>query len=200
MQMKKYLESIGVKFNNNILGITLKKFLSHSKQKRYEESFKTFIDENSHDNTILLIPQITATEQHDDDRIVSEKVYNKLFSKKNVFLIKDEMNAFSLKGIYENLNYLIGTRMHSCIFSLTALVPTLAIEYEYKTSGMMRDLGLSEWVIKMEDVEPEILNNRFQKLKLEYSLYVDKLKQIMPKYSADYDKPAKIILEDLTRS
>lgn len=62
------------------------------------------------------------------------------------------------------MSYFIGTRMHSNIFALSSGIKTLAISYEPKTEGIMKDLGLSEYVIKIENVNSRILNEKFNKL------------------------------------
>ena len=46
-----------------------------------------------------------------------------------------------------SLDYLVGTRFHSVIFALAARVPCIAIGYEHKTRGIMRDLSLDGWVL-----------------------------------------------------
>ena len=63
------------------------------------------------------------------------------------------------------MNYFIGTRMHSNIFALSSLIKTIAIAYEPKTTGIMKMLKLSSYVINMEDVDSDKLYKLYLKLK-----------------------------------
>ncbi|MBV9179535.1 MAG: polysaccharide pyruvyl transferase family protein, partial [Nitrososphaeraceae archaeon] len=91
-------------------------------------------------------------------------------------------NHYELKSLYRSLDFLIGTRFHSVIFSLTSYIPALAIEYEYKTSGIMKDLGLSEWVIPIEQVTADNLYKKFTQLSIQSDSYKQKLQEVLPNY------------------
>jgi colanic acid/amylovoran biosynthesis protein len=43
-------------------------------------------------------------------------------------------------------------------------VPVIAIAYEHKTHGIMRMLGLGDWVIDIEDVDKDVLASRIEEL------------------------------------
>jgi colanic acid/amylovoran biosynthesis protein len=51
------------------------------------------------------------------------------------------------------MDVFIGTRMHSNIFALISKVPVVAIEYEHKTRGIMRDLGLEHLTVAIEEAQ-----------------------------------------------
>jgi colanic acid/amylovoran biosynthesis protein len=55
----------------------------------------------------------------------------------------------------------VGSRVHSCIFGLLGAVPTVAIAYLPKTTGIMADLGLGDYVIPIDAITPEALATRF---------------------------------------
>jgi colanic acid/amylovoran biosynthesis protein len=55
----------------------------------------------------------------------------------------------------------VGSRFHSCIFGLLGAVPTIAIAYLPKTSGIMADLGLADYVIAIDAITPDTLITRF---------------------------------------
>jgi colanic acid/amylovoran biosynthesis protein len=76
----------------------------------------------------------------------------------------------------------IGTRFHSVIFSLTSHVPAIAIEYEHKTGGIMKDLDLTDWVLKIEEVNQVTLCRMVDQLIKQRADYQMKLQRIMPNY------------------
>jgi len=58
----------------------------------------------------------------------------------------------------------VTTRMHLAILSLISRVPVIAIAYEFKTLELFANLGLSDFVVKIEDVTPEWMTERIQML------------------------------------
>jgi colanic acid/amylovoran biosynthesis protein len=78
----------------------------------------------------------------------------------------------------------VGTRFHSVIFGLTSFVPALAIQYEHKTLGIMRQLGLEKWVIPIEQVTGQYLISLFDELIKSRDDYIKKLDHILPAYIA----------------
>lgn len=65
-----------------------------------------------------------------------------------------------MKAIYSFYDYIIGTRFHSLIFSLSEHVPEIAISYDgYKSVGIMKDMKLDDYVIDIADVTEK--NNEY---------------------------------------
>ena len=103
----------------------------------------------------------------DDDLITSNKIFE-LISKEyqsRVIVLDMNLGPKELKYIISQMNYFIGTRMHSNIFALSSLIKTIAIAYEPKTTGIMKMLKLSSYVINMEDVDSDKLYKLYLKLK-----------------------------------
>ncbi len=166
------------------VGITVRKWLNKQKQERYEGEIAKFCDYiiSNRGVNVVFIPQVTADYFKDDDRKVGEKIIRKMIVKNNVWNAGKKYNHYEIKALYSKLDYLVGTRFHSVIFSLTALVPAIAIEYEHKTRGIMQDLGLSEWVIKMEDVNATKLISMFDDLLDKKMLYINTLRVSLAPY------------------
>ena len=80
---------------------------------------------------------------------------------------QDMLNMISLSQLF------IGSRFHSCVFALLAVVPTITISYTYKSTGIMNDLQLSDNVFDIIDFDThslltrafKILNTRDQECK-----------------------------------
>jgi colanic acid/amylovoran biosynthesis protein len=86
--------------------------------------------------------------------------------------------------MYGGLDLLVGTRFHSVIFAMTASVPVLAIEYEHKTSGIMKDLGLDEWVHDITTVDGDTLTAALRRLFARRAEIIAQLADRMPSYQA----------------
>lgn len=58
----------------------------------------------------------------------------------------------------------IATRMHFAILALISRVPVVAIAYEFKTVELFKSLGLGDYCIEIENVTPEWLAERVNRL------------------------------------
>lgn len=166
-----------------VVGVTVRAWLPGNSQTRYEQAVAEALDAviDKHNAYVLFIPQVTA-DKGDDDRIVSRRVHDYMQHTSSAYVIEDEPDHHRIKSIYDKLDVLLGTRFHSVIFSLTSFVPVVAIEYEHKTSGIMHDLGLDAWAIKIEDVTAPRLSSMLSKLIAEKTTYKKQLKKCVPPY------------------
>ena len=147
---------LGLEPTQFLVGVTVRQWLDHAEQQRYQDACVQMIDYlieqyNAH---VVFIPQVTAALIGDDDRTVSRAVLNAVQRQDCVHLMEGKSDHHQVKAMYANLDLMswYGTRFHSVIFALTSYVPAIAIEYEHKTSGIMADLDVGQWVIKMQDV------------------------------------------------
>lgn len=166
-----------------LVGATVRAWLKGDAQAKYEAAVAKALDaiietQGAH---VVFIPQVTAI-KGDDDRLVSRRVHGLMRHTKAVTRIDDTPDHHRIKAIYDNLDILLGTRFHSVIFSLTSYVPVLAIEYEHKTSGIMRDLDLEQWVVKIEDVNARQLTKMLKTLVEQQGYYRAHLYEYLPPY------------------
>ncbi|MBP3041868.1 polysaccharide pyruvyl transferase family protein, partial [Bacillaceae bacterium Marseille-Q3522] len=104
---------------------------------------------NSHENDSACIKDVTSKLDKYKYRIISNKNYN----------------CYELKCIYSMCDYVVGTRFHSVIFSLSNGVPGIAITYAgNKGQGIMHDIGLDEFTVAIKDVRYSILREKFERL------------------------------------
>ncbi|MCB5237687.1 polysaccharide pyruvyl transferase family protein [Niallia circulans] len=145
--------------------------------------------------TVYLVPQVTGPTSIEDDRIASGHVWNKLSDdvKKSVVFLKDDYSPMELHTIYSNFDMFIGTRMHSNIFALSSKVPTIGISYEPKTTGIMRMMGLSNYVLDINKITVDKLNNTLHLTLSSLDEYKLKLSKEIPLMQEKAKKPAVII-------
>jgi colanic acid/amylovoran biosynthesis protein len=180
--------------NGPIVGVTVRAWLNDSGQAVYERAMAEFIDHVQVQGfRVVVIPQVTSTEQNDDDRVVGQRIKQLLKHFENVAVVDKRFTHYEIKSVFAGLDYLVGTRFHSVIFALTARVPAIAVEYEHKTSGIMQDLGLEEWVIPIEAVTAAELVSRFDRLQHAHSSYVKRLNSVVPAYVAQAQETGKVI-------
>ncbi|MBP7832476.1 MAG: polysaccharide pyruvyl transferase family protein [Candidatus Levybacteria bacterium] len=188
-------KSVIEKRTKKMIGVTVRNWLPEAQQTIFEKEVAAFckylIDKKHYQ--VFLIPQVTSPEHNDDDRIPSKRIKNILYDETNLILLEKSYTAAELKGIYKQMNFLIGTRMHSVIFALTENVPCIAIEYEHKTRGIMRDLKLENFVIKIEDVTAKKLIGLFNNLEKNRMLYLNTLTKSLIIYQHKAREAGKIV-------
>ena len=174
---------LGLPKNQQLVGITVRSWLDKSRQAKYEKSVAALADNLAQKGyRVVFIPQVTCEHENDDDRSVTARVNEYMRYKNEAVVLTEKIDHYEIQSLYGGLDYLVGTRFHSVIFALKSFVPALAIEYEHKTSGIMRDLGLEEWVINIEDVSPAKLIKNTDLLLKSGTQYRDQLKRNIPPY------------------
>lgn len=172
-RMKNYLMKHGVFFTKPVLGITVRKCFEDERQKDYEQSIVScaYTAATEYGYKVVFIPHVTAPDQNDDDRNVQQSIRSHIKPHRDIIYLNDRFTYQELKGIYDNLNLLIGTRMHSVIFSLTGFVPVIGLAYEPKTVGIMKQNQLEKWVLNVEEISKQNLLNLFKRLHKEQKNY-----------------------------
>jgi colanic acid/amylovoran biosynthesis protein len=179
-----------------LVGVTVRSWLEGAAQVKYERAVAKALDHliENHNAYAIFIPQVTAS-KGDDDRITSRKVYDHLKNKNFAQVVEDTPDHHRIKAMYDKLDILLGTRFHSVIFSLTSYVPVLAIEYEHKTSGIMRDLHLEPWVINIESVTAQNLTSLLKNLVQKRPEYKAHLQEHLPPYIKKASQTANMLTD-----
>lgn len=113
-----------------------------------------------YDAYFIFIPQVIVPYQSDVD--TAKHIKNTMnVSHQNRFIIKEnDWSPYQIRSIIGQMDFFIGTRMHSNIFALSECVPTLAIAYEKKTNGIMATVGMDKYVLDIDEIsESQITNN-----------------------------------------
>ncbi|MCD4844281.1 MAG: polysaccharide pyruvyl transferase family protein [Methanosarcinales archaeon] len=141
-------------------------------EKKYEEyiefiaNITDYIQEKL-DANIVFVPHVLRHD--DDDRIICEKIMQKIENKKNVVILKGMYTADELKGIISQFDIFLGSRMHATIASTSMYVPTIALAHSHKFIGIIGGiLDQNDFVIDLRKSNTEDLLNE-TKSKIDYS-------------------------------
>ena len=103
-----------------------------------------------HENDMTCIREI--------QEILADKCEFSVFSSR-------ELTCRQMKRVYAAFDYTVGTRFHSVIFSLSSGVPSIAVTYGgNKGDGIMRDLGLAQYALPINQVTSKGLISAFELL------------------------------------
>lgn len=112
----------------------------------------------------VLVAHVLGPNAHENDELAITELVKHLgdlpFS-----LVRYDGDCSEIKALYGCLDYFVGTRFHSVIFAQACGVPSLAIAYGgNKSTGIMQDMGLGDYVIPIERVTAENLLEVFDRL------------------------------------
>jgi colanic acid/amylovoran biosynthesis protein len=175
----------GISEDETLVGLTVRRCLPEAEQERYEAELADFVD-RVHEipgHRVVLFPLATGIDGRDDDRVVCRAVASRCRGERRPILLDTDDGYRCATSFVAELDYLIGTRFHSVIFALTVYIPCIAIEYEHKTRGIMRDLGLEEWVIQAREVSAAGLVDLLVRLETHRLEYLARLGRILPTYA-----------------
>ncbi len=156
------------------------------KQDVYEKSIADLIDAFLHDHPeghVFLFPQVWGPTEADDDRIPAYRIRELLkhpLAVRQVHVVSEPHPPSVLRAAYHYMDLFVGSRLHSNIFALTCGVPVIAIAYQDKTHGVMRMLGLSEWVIDINRITSKKLVELYRRLWDERERVQHHIQQVVP--------------------
>lgn len=110
----------------------------------------------------IFIPQVIVDYASDVD--IAKEIKQELKNKyQSSFIIReDDWTPVQIKNVIGQLDFFVGTRMHSNIFATSMKIPTLAIAYEKKTNGIMKSVGLENYVEEIDEITSESLTRKFE--------------------------------------
>ncbi len=182
------------------VGMTVRGWFSdQNKQIAYIDAMAKFIDYLAveYQAHVYYLPQVIAASFGDDDRLTAEKVKQRLQHKKSFTLLDKDLHPYEISDFCSRLSFFVGTRMHSNIYALINRVPTIAIEYEPKTRGIMRGLGLEEYSISINNVTFDSLRALYTKLNDNQSEYLKTLDTGMASQLLKSKKGIEYIMLDM---
>lgn len=151
--------------NKKIVAITMRpyRFPNSSNPEKAYMSFKNemrnFIEWlYDHNFFPLIVEHVFALTTHESDGNCIKEVVDCLDTKKYGIFSNRNINCKDLKSVYSCCDYIVGTRFHSLIFSLSNFIPGIAISYDgYKSIGIMNDMKLGKYVIDISEVNLKTL-------------------------------------------
>lgn len=130
------------KYKQKILGFTFREWVEKPKRQAFIKNMTALIQQTALEKgcfKIQPIVQVDAPEYSEGDEKITNDLSNLLKERgmKALPTVKPKYVNEALRA-YGKLSYLVGTRMHSCIFAHIQGVPFTAIAYEHKHSLLER--------------------------------------------------------------
>ncbi len=100
--------------------------------------------------TILLVPF-----QKSKDEAIAQKIASRLTG---AYQIIQLTNPRELKGLFQEVDMLIGMRLHSLIMAASSQCSCFALSYDPKVSSLMAELNLSGWELEKIPEHPDLIS------------------------------------------
>ena len=136
-----------------------------------------------------------SSNPHENDSLCIQSVID-IMKHKPCYIKERELNCREMKALYSYFDYMIGTRFHSVIFSLSELVPSLAVSYSgNKAKGIMEDIGLDDYTLDASTLTADELKIKFQKLIANKDEYLQKVEAYLRYANTQDEKMKKLLIE-----
>jgi colanic acid/amylovoran biosynthesis protein len=202
--------SEGIVGNTQIVGVSLSEIAARfvkdpkdptAKKLKYIDIMAQMIDYliDRFDVDVVLIPTVLGPRTN-DDRVISRTVRMKIKHQKRVRLIANEHTPEEIKGIVGRCEVFIGARMHACIAALSGGVPTIALAYGQKFSGVIgRMLGQEKYVLDIAEIDLQPLMMKIDEIWSSREEIREELRT-MNYYVQEKARKNRIILRDFLNS
>lgn len=138
-----------------------------------------------------------------DDRIVMRDVMTYMEHEKmdmsDVFLMSDIADPRIMTSIMASAKAVVTTRFHGLVYATSQNVPALAVAYTTKYYDYYNYLGLSEYVISMNEFDTGTLIKKYEEILEKKGNYLGVLKKEMPHQLEMAAKNAKLVRKVLDR-
>ncbi len=101
-------------------------------------------------SSFLLVPHTLAPAgdiESDNDACHQLRMALPPAVRSRVRIVTGEYDAHQIKGIISQLDFFVGSRMHSCIAALSQGVPCVGVAYSMKFKGVFESVGMEDWVV-----------------------------------------------------
>jgi colanic acid/amylovoran biosynthesis protein len=112
--------------------------------------------------TVLLFPQSRGPGDFENDRPASLRLYRALQKRipsgRLAWIdFPDAVAPASIQKLCAQADLLLATRFHSAILALCGGTPVVSLNYQPKSAGMMRMLGLERYAVDIAEARPDVL-------------------------------------------
>lgn len=116
----------------------------------------------------------------------------------NVRIVGPSMNVEQVLSEYSSLDFFLGMRYHSVIFSFIACVPAGAIIYHPKVRSLMKNAQLGDYAVELDGVTVARLKSILTRLENDNVVVVEKMQRWLSEQRTKLDRN-RVLLEGLVK-
>ena len=154
-----------------LVGISVSGFMLDQFFKGYDNHYLSimskiadYIVQSKKAYVVLLPHSIAPCYWGNDDINAIKGVYRLVKNKRKVKLVDSDHDPRELKGIIGSCDFFIGCRMHANIAAISQNIPTIALGWSRKYYGIMKRVGMENYVCNIENLNVEELKAKIDSL------------------------------------
>lgn len=102
---------------------------------------------------------------NEDDRVALRAMLQASPHGDRAVSVDGDYDCRKMKALYGQMNYMVCTRFHSAIFSISQNVPCMAVSYSgHKADGIMGEIGIGNLVLRIDQVDGPAMIRVFEEL------------------------------------
>jgi len=146
---------------------------------------------------VLFLPHYISGFAYDDLEI-SKFILENMKHRENARILRiNDLSEFKL--LINQVDLLISSKMHPAVLAVSGHVPSIAIVYDHKQTGFFRDLGMSEYTLRLQETSGSELLSRIDKVWLEREKIKKLLGVRVPVLQDAVKKTVKTVMEPFVR-
>ena len=106
---------------------------------------------------VVLIPHEIGLDRARDDRYLIELVGRLCDGRAPVYPMVGDYSAAEIKSVIGHVELLVSSRYHATIAALSQRIPAVVVGWAHKYDELMRDAGLSEYVLQCQTADNDSL-------------------------------------------
>ena len=192
---EKLYEKAGFSLNKKNIGITPLAYLWYPNevrniktQNKVEENLVKIIDEitKNGDTNVFFFPQLFHFEEYmkmgKSDMPIINSIITKVQKPEFCKVVPPEYDSDCQQSMISKLDYFIGMRYHSIIFSIKMRIPVIGICYEHKANGFLEKIGFSKLIINLKDFidNESILTDKIIYIENNKNAIINNINKILP--------------------
>jgi len=178
-----------------IIGFTIRKWLKRKPIlfNKYISSIVKLIEKLSREGYKIYLIPFSYLPGDENDVEICNKVLNIINEDLKNNIIKVDIKNKSPTEIVEclseyEISILVGTRLHSIILASLANIPSIVISYQhFKALGISEQLGINNYLMKIDEIEEDELKNKFVDLSTNYISIKNYMQSSVNKIRSDLD-------------
>ena len=153
--------------NHDLVGMTILEWKFPGKSAESRENYITALVDLStriieSGKRILVFPFVLNDRLSDGDEGITSELVSRVDHPQMTIVRRCDPREY--QWVISRCQVFVGSRMHSNILALGVHVPVLAIAYQPKTTGIMKMVGLQDYVVDINVITAESLDERFNRL------------------------------------
>lgn len=168
-------------------------------QQEYEHAFARLVNSLTEKGyQVLALSTCTGIDRYNkDDRMIALNIKQLVKNPEKFHVVMDELNDVELGQIVSRCTMTIGTRLHSAIISMNFNTPAIAINYEHKSLGIMRKMGLDEMAVDIKELMNGSIIRKAENVLDNLESYEKRMTEILARQSQAGDEINKTILDNI---